>query len=185
MLEEQRVDEVAVGISDPNLRRLYGYWLERKASRRYPARRDIDPVDLRYILGHMMLVDVLREPLRFRVRLHGANLASRAGYDLTGKSLDAIPDPNYRGYVIRRCEALIASGEPLAVRHDRVIDGWPMPYEALWLPFSDQGTEITMLLCALVYDVRKPSVFSGNFSAALRLRGGSAPSPSASGDTLT
>jgi hypothetical protein len=63
-------------IEDRRLAQLYDYWLSRKGSRRFPSRGDIDPLDFRYVLGHVMLVDVLRDPVRFRVRLawqrHGA-----------------------------------------------------------------------------------------------------------------
>lgn len=139
-------------IRDPRLHRLFEYWSARKGERRFPARRDIDPLDLRYLLGNIMLVDVLREPLRFRVRLHGDNLVRRADYDLTGKMLADLPISDYRTYVIGRCTGLVDTGEPLAVQHDRVLDGRSRRYEALWLPFSENDADVTMLLCALIYD---------------------------------
>ncbi|HEX3537762.1 MAG TPA: PAS domain-containing protein [Stellaceae bacterium] len=147
--------DLAAQIRDPRLGRLYAYWLERKRERRYPARRDLDPVDLRYILGHLMLLDVQREPLRFRFRLHGSEITSRVRYDLTGKFLDELPDPTYRDYAVARCEGLVATGEPLVIRRDRTLDGQPWAYEALWLPFAEDGTEITMLLCAMMYQDRQ------------------------------
>lgn len=153
---DSSLPDLTAEITEPRLARLYAYWLERKGSRRFPARRDLDPVGLRYILGHLMLLDVLREPLRFRYRLHGSEITLRVGYDLTGKFLDDIPDPDYRAYAIRRCEALLASGEPLAIRRDRTIDGKSRSYDALWLPFSEDGENVTMLLCALIYrDLRR------------------------------
>jgi hypothetical protein len=147
--------DLAAQLRDPRLGRLYAYWLERKRGRRYPARRDLDPVDLRYILGHLMLLDVLREPLRFRFRLHGSEITSRVRYDLTGKFMDELPDPAYRDYAIARCKGLVATGEPLVIRRDRTLDGQPWVYEALWLPFAEDGTEITMLLCAMMYEDRQ------------------------------
>ena len=150
--------EPAAGIRDPRLARLYAYWLDRKGSRRFPARRDLDPIDLRYILGHLLLIDVVPGPRRFRVRLHGSEITARVHYDLTGKFLDELPDPVYRDYVLRRCGGLVASGEPLVIRRDRSIDGRLRPYEALWLPFSEDGANVTMLVCALLYDeVRRGS----------------------------
>jgi hypothetical protein len=58
-------------IVDPLLQRLYDYWQERRSPRSMPSRSDIDPVDMRFILGNLLLVDVLAAPLRFRIRLHG------------------------------------------------------------------------------------------------------------------
>jgi hypothetical protein len=59
----------AADICDPRLRRLYEYWLAKKGQRRFPSRRDIDPVDFPYVLGHVILFDVMRGPLCFRVRV--------------------------------------------------------------------------------------------------------------------
>src|SRR5260221_317179 len=85
--------------------------------------RGIDPLDFRYLLGSIMLVDVLGDPLRFRVRVHGTDLVSRAGYDLTGKLLHDLPISDYQSYVIERREKLIETKETAVVRHDRVLDG--------------------------------------------------------------
>ena len=144
--------ELPSQIEDRRLARLYDYWLTQKGSRRFPSRSDIDPIDFRYILGHVMLVDVLRDPLRFRVRLHGSDMARWANYDLTGKFLDDLPLADYRDYVINRCEGLVADGEPILVHHNRILDGTLRQYEALWLPFSESGVEVSMHLCALIYD---------------------------------
>jgi hypothetical protein len=142
-------------IDDPRLARLYEYWLLCKGSRRFPARSDIDPLEFRYVLGHVMLLDVLRDPLRFRFRLHGTEMARQASYDLTGKFLDDLPVAEYRDYVIDRCKHLVADGEPLLVRHNRILDNKLRRYEALWLPFSDDEMLVSMLLCALIYDIDK------------------------------
>ncbi len=146
-----RSADIAAAIRDERLLRFYLYWVERKGARRFPSRGDVDPLDFHYLLGNVMLVDVVGDPLRFRVRLHGSNMVMRAGYDLTGKSLDDLPIPEYRRYVIERCKGLVKTGAPLVVQHDRVLGGRPQRYEALWLPFSSDGTRVTMLSCALIY----------------------------------
>jgi hypothetical protein len=143
-------------IEDWRLRKLYEYWLDCRRGRRFPSRRDVDPTEIRFILGHVMLVDVLTDPLRFRVRLHGTEMAARAHYELTGKFLDELPLPEYRHYVIAQCNRLVASGEPLHVRHDRILDGQRRAYEALWLPFSDNDA-VSMLGCGLVYEPLQPA----------------------------
>src|SRR5438105_96090 len=53
-------------IKDTRLRRLYEFWLQRKGGRRFPSRRDIDPVEIRYVLGWVMLIDAMRDPVQFR-----------------------------------------------------------------------------------------------------------------------
>lgn len=150
---EERADIAALRsqIQEPRLRRFAEYWHGKRGARRYPARRDIDPLEFSYVLGDVMLLDVLREPLRFRCRLHGTNMALRAGYDLTGKMLHELPGSDYRQYVQRRCETLIAAGDPLVTQYNRILDGRRLTYEALWLPFSDDGQNISLLICALIY----------------------------------
>ena len=145
----------ATDIRDARLRRLYEYWLEKKGQRRFPSRRDIDPVDFFYVLGHVILVDVLRDPLRFRVRVHGTEMVAKAGYDLTGKFLDDHPIAEDRRYVMERCEGLVRDCEPLLVWRDRKLNGKARRYEALWLPLSDDGQHVTMLLAAMIYDAQR------------------------------
>jgi hypothetical protein len=136
---------------EPRLRRLYDYWCARRQGRRFPARRDLDPLDFRYVLGHVMLIDVLREPLRFRFRLHGSEIVGRVHYDLTGKLLDELPDSEYRAYCLERCRGLVETAEPLRTVQNRELDGRIHRYEALWLPLSDDDARVTMLMCALIY----------------------------------
>lgn len=138
-------------IWDPRLHGLYEYWKERSGSRRFPARRDIDPMEVPYILPHIMLIDVLRNPLRFRVRVHGTERVRRANYDLTGKLLDEIPTLEYRNYALQRCMGLIKTAEPTLVHFARELDGRFYRYEAVWLPLSEDGKKVTQLICALVY----------------------------------
>lgn len=142
---------VAANIRDPRLRRFYDYWIGKRGERRMPARRDIDPLEFPYVLGNLMLVDVLSDPQRFRVRLHGVNVVTRMHYDMTGKLLDEVPRPEWRTYVLDRCRGLAASGEPLLLMNDLTLDGWNSRYEALWLPFSDDGVHVNLLACGMIY----------------------------------
>jgi len=139
-------------IKEPRLKQFYSYWLDRKGSRRLPARRDIDPLDFPYILAHLMLIDVQRDPLRFHVRVHGTERARRAGRDLTGKLLDELPTPEYRKYAIERCVELVRSAEPTLVEYAQTFDDRLYRYEAIWLPLSEDGQIVTQLLCALIYE---------------------------------
>jgi hypothetical protein len=150
--EPDKHPNIAQGIRDSRLCRLYYYWRARKGDRRFPTRSDIDPLDFGYVLGNVILFDVVRDPLRFRVRVHGTEMVRRAGYDLTGKYLDDLPITDYRRYVRERCEGLVRDGDPLVVHHSRTLDGRTRQYEALWLPLSDDGQSVTMLLAALIYD---------------------------------
>jgi hypothetical protein len=147
--------DITSQIGEPRLLRLFEYWVGRKGERRFPARSDIDPIDFKYMLGSILLIDVLPDPLRFRIRLHGSELVRRGGYDLTGKVLDVLPPTDYRKHVIEQCRSLVHSREPAVVHQDRVLDGRDRVYEALWLPLSEDGTNVTMLICGLIYHDRR------------------------------
>jgi hypothetical protein len=98
-----------------------------------------------------MLIDVLRNPLRFHVQVHGTERVRRAGYDLTGKWLNEIPTPEYRKYAIERCEGLVKTAEPSVVYYAREFDRRYDRYEAVWLPLSADGRRVSELVCGLVY----------------------------------
>lgn len=138
-------------IETPCLRRLYAYWDERRQGREFPARGDLDPVDFRYILGHVLLIDVLDDPLRFRFRLHGSELAARAGYDMTGKMADDLPNAANRALLIERCRLLVETRQPMAAADERILGRRRFGYEVIWLPLARDGRHIDMLMAGLVY----------------------------------
>lgn len=143
--------DLTEAIQNPLLRDLYAHWEARRGGRRYPSRADFDPVELRALLGNIILIDVLREPLRFRFRLHGTRLAERVGYDLTGRMLDDLPDPEFREVARASFTAVAESGEPLIARRNRRLDSQRLRYETVMLPLSNDGRTVDMLLVALLY----------------------------------
>lgn len=65
---------------------LYDYWDGKRAGRPWPARVDIDPLDIPHLLKYLLLLDVERlEPMRLRFRLVGSNFHRFFGRDMTGK----------------------------------------------------------------------------------------------------
>ncbi len=143
-------------IAHPNLRRLYDYWCEKRGERKMPSRADIDPVGMTFILGNLILVDVIAgTPLGFRIRLHGTNLVERVGYELSGKMLDELPQTEFRELSRLSFTKVATTGEPLHARRDRVIDDRPRRYETIILPLSADDVQVGMLLIGLIYDDEK------------------------------
>src|SRR5882672_8640859 len=95
------------GLSEPGLHRLYAYLEAKRGDREFAARRDIDPLDFPYVLGNIVLLDVLFQPLRFRYRLVGSLIVARVSYDMTGKFLHEHPHPSYRDYMLECYAELI------------------------------------------------------------------------------
>src|SRR5215469_10644954 len=138
-------------IRNPRLLRLYDYWTQRRGSQRYPARADLDPRDMKYLLGELIVLDVFYDPLRFKYRLHGTKLVTRAGFDMTGKWVHDWPAPEYRARLISAYTRTVEAGEPQ--RGERAIfdDGRWREYEFLILPLAADGHLIDKLLVAMVY----------------------------------
>jgi hypothetical protein len=142
----------ALAIEAPLLRQLHEDWQARRRGRPLPARADFDPIDLKYVLGKLLLVDVLREPLQFRFRLVGTELVKRLGVDLTGRTLDDYPDPEYREFLRQRYTAAVTARRPLSSIQTRLIlDGRLRRYEALLLPLASDGVTVDMLMIGIVY----------------------------------
>lgn len=142
------MSEILSTLADDSLRRLYLYWKEKRGTRRYPARRDIDPLDFAYVLGWVTLVDVTYNPTRFRFRLYGSELAHRIGTDLTGTYADQHPDHGFGAMLQRTWQEVLDRGEPISAHYDRVVENRRQPWEALRLPMSSDGQVIDMLLAA-------------------------------------
>jgi hypothetical protein len=140
------VSDILSTITDDSLRRLYQYWAGKRGGRRFPARRDIDPLDFAYVLGWVTLVDVTYRPTRFRFRLYGSELAHRIGIDLTGTYADQHPNREFGAMLHRSWQEVVDRGEPICVCYDRVVEGRKQPWEALRMPMSSDGNTIDMLL---------------------------------------
>src|SRR5437588_5072375 len=125
---------VLAPIASADLHRLYDDWRVRCRDGRLPARVDLDPADLAYLDGNLLLVDVLRAPLRFRYRLVGANLAARLPFDMTGRMVDEHPDAEFRRVALGVYTQVATAGRPIGVHRDVMLDKRVRRYDALHLP---------------------------------------------------
>ena len=139
-----------VPVRDPGLARLWAYWDEKRGTREFPARADIDPLDLGYVLGNVILVDVFHGPMRFRIRLYGSNIVHRVNFDMTGRYLDEHPCPEFRAKVEREWRQAVESRQITHVMVDEWMDDRRVRFEALRLPLSTDGHIIDMLLVAVM-----------------------------------
>jgi hypothetical protein len=74
----------------PLVRRFYDYWLSVAPPGRLPGRQNIRPEDLIPLLPRLWMVEVHRNPLRFRYRLVGTEIVRSVGRELTGGWLDEV-----------------------------------------------------------------------------------------------
>lgn len=151
--QRQRAEDLAP-IGKPELHQLCDYWLAKHRGDRLPLRADIDPQELRFIIGNLILVDVLRDPLRFRYRLMGSNLTRPTGMELTGKLLDEHPDSSFRALAAAHYTSVANTARPFATRHDMVLDGRLRRYDVLLLPLAGDGRTVDMIFAGQQFSCR-------------------------------
>ena len=72
----------------PDIGDLLAYWRHIHPATGLPGRRHFDPSDVTALLPHIWLMDVFREPWRFRIRLVGTAIVAFSGRDTTGRWCD-------------------------------------------------------------------------------------------------
>jgi hypothetical protein len=137
----------------PMLRRFYADWDVRRRGRAFPARRDFDPCDFIYALGNVSLMDVVRDPLRFRFRLHGTGVVARIGTDMTGKFVHETKDLRHCEMATEHFREVVETRRPVVrIRNAYVTDVRIWNCEVLVLPLSSDGSDIDMLISCIAWD---------------------------------
>lgn len=130
----------------PQLVRLYDYWDQKRAGRRWPTRGDVDPLEMRFALGNIDLVEITYDPLAFFFRISGSNIDRDEGFNMQGKTLEDYPLPQHREAVRRTYLRVLEGGEPDYEELERFDEGRSVRYGRLILPLSDCGSRIDMFL---------------------------------------
>lgn len=139
-----------ISAQDPDLQRLIGYWQDRRAERRFPRRHDIDPIDLRFMLERIALVEVHEGTRRrYRLRVVGSWWVQKYGFEPTGIWLDDWPNPEQLKLVLTTYERLITLRQPLVLMRDHWIDEKLLSYEAVLLPLSEDDAQISMIVAGI------------------------------------
>lgn len=67
------------------------YWSKKRAGRAMPSRSDIDPADLKTILGNLVMMDVHHDPLDFEARVVGEVIRSHSARNYIGVRWSTYP----------------------------------------------------------------------------------------------
>lgn len=151
LLKDDAIAAARAAITDATLRRVFDYWQAKIKDGRLPARMDIDPLDLPFVMGNMILVDVERDPWRFRYRLAGSRVTNRLGFDPTGKYLDEHPDPNHRQTIQAVYVEVAETGLPKAYARNQYVDNRLRRYNVLVVPLSGDAGEVTMIMTVMKF----------------------------------
>jgi hypothetical protein len=131
----------------PQTRAVFAYWDSKRQGRVMPARRDLDPIEMKAWLPGIQLIDVFEDPRRLVYRLVGQVEVEMRGF-------------NHAGHEV--AEAYFAvSKEDALLNYNLVIDDQTMVYdwaryatnggfqvsqETIFLPLSDDGQCVNMVI---------------------------------------
>jgi hypothetical protein len=134
----------------PIQQKLYEYWTDKRGARFAPSRADIHPEEMTSILSHILLIDVVGSPPRFRYRLVGTAFIEAYGREITGRFVDEIDLDDQRDFILADYLGVVRTKEP-SLSHWRYTkrDGRFVRYSRLLLPLSRDDSEIDMLLGAV------------------------------------
>jgi hypothetical protein len=147
-------------ISRDNLRRLVDHWEALRSPNGLPARQDVRPEDLRFILPQIMLVDVHYQPcgapvaaeFTFRFRLVGTRIEETGHPGLQGHWAHELNPLPYRRLVLQAyCEA-VREATPNFYRLALDHAGQQLSYERVTLPLAGDGRTIDTLLVGTDWD---------------------------------
>lgn len=133
---------------DPKIKEVTAYWLSLCDGDRMPDRPEIDPTQMTRHLPGVVLIDVVREPWRFRFRLVGEELVIHHGANLTGQWLDEA-FPHFEGTKTRFdmietaaiSRPVYRKGKPLMTYEKSFIE-----IERVMLPFRNGGDDVDLIL---------------------------------------
>jgi hypothetical protein len=150
--QRDQMNAFASAIRSDALRQLVAHWQHLCRGRRMPMRADFDPLDVRFALGYISLIEVRRDPLRFYFRLDGTKQVELFGIDCTHRYLDESMPPDHAKMATASYREVVECGEPRHHRrkiplHEHLID-----YEILILPFSQDGERVDLLMTGIVPD---------------------------------
>ena len=75
---------------NPKLAQFFDYWLSIKPAAGLPGRQHFDPLDIPLLMPRVWMLDVLREPLRYRYRLAGTKEVATLQREVTGRLFEEV-----------------------------------------------------------------------------------------------
>jgi len=141
-------DDALPETASPEMRQILDYWRSLIDGEILPDRRDIDPVQIPKLLPGIILIDIYRDPYRFRFRLIGDRMVSYHGRNLAGIWMDeAFPHFNETATpanIIDIAENRVINyrrGPPLMTYEKSFIE-----MERIFLPCRNGGDLVELLL---------------------------------------
>jgi hypothetical protein len=140
-------------LGSPLIHRFHEYWRAKLvAPNVLPLRAAFDPAELRGLLPSLVILDVEREPLRFRYRLVGTRVVEFNAQEFTGRYLGTM---GWQGehQLVEVCADAAASGAPVSGFYSWTLkNGAIGKCEFGVFPFSEDGRTAAQLFGIEDYD---------------------------------
>ena len=134
------------------VRAIYRYWDGKRNGRLMPRRADLDPVDIPRLLPDICLVDVVADARKYVYRLIGTNECAMRGRDPTGLAVGEGYFGTSKDSVFLNYDGVTRSRAPRLDRDPSITsDNRFIHHESIFLPLSDDGETVNMILVYTVY----------------------------------
>ncbi len=122
----------------PEFRALHGYWAKIRGDRWAPPGPEFHLEDLPYeVVPWCVVVDVHREPLKFKYRFWGTRVVDLLGVDLSGKFSDDIPSQPYAARARAEYTEMLERKVAMYTDKPHLNDlNMEVRYQVLRVPFS-------------------------------------------------
>ena len=137
----------------PLVRQFYEYWVSIAPAGRLPGRQHIVPEDIVPLLSRLWMLDVFRDPLRFRYRLVGTDITRSVQRELTGMWLDEAQPQSLRNPNLRdRHRFILETGQPTWRRGNTLWDRDPNHrlVENCLAPLASDGETVDKIIAVSV-----------------------------------
>jgi hypothetical protein len=143
-------DGTGVAMKQASTQALFNYWNERRGRRPAPDRSDIDPGDIRHVLGDTFMLSAdFADEIRFR--LAGTRVCTLFAREIKGEAFNALWSEQNRKEIGDLLEALTSENiGAVAGVTGRTEDGAELELELLLLPLARTGQARIRALGALV-----------------------------------
>jgi hypothetical protein len=143
--------------ADAVLCRALDYWRGKRKGRAMPERRDIDPAELRAVLAHLQITEVVDGGSRFRYRLVGTAIVAAFGAEFTGKFVDELVSGERDSFVHSCYRSVCSSRRPAFVRSKYVTTkDVDLTANRVLLPLSESEGGVDQILGALTFEFSRP-----------------------------
>jgi hypothetical protein len=126
---------------------MFAYWASLRRGASLPARVDLHPTNMKRLLPTVSLIDVVKEPRDYRLRLAGTGLYGVYGREITGRLIGDVYNPAAVEYWRKELDKVVDERRPGVGVHSLAWRGAPH-MSILWLrlPLATNGKDVDMIL---------------------------------------